>query len=222
MKKSGKLIIAGASAALFIILIILLRTADVAAIGPEGTKVGLSGINGAVSASFGFNNLWYRITTVLGIISICTALFFMLFGLFQCIKLKSVLKVDRELLALGGLYFFVVLFYGLFEFVIVNYRPVIMPGDEHVEASFPSTHTMLVCVIMGSAIMILGKYIKNASLRLSLRIICGIIIAATVLGRLFAGVHWFTDILGGLLLGCALLAAFSYVLDICNEQKKKG
>lgn len=148
--------------------------------------------------------LWYDITDWLGIAAILTALFFALAGLVQLIKRRSLLKVDREILALGGLYIIVIGLYVLFEKVIINYRPIIMPGSTHPEASFPSSHTMLVCIIMGSAAMLLGKY----KLCTALRIMCLSVIAVTVIGRLIAGVHWFTDILGGILISITLLSVF--------------
>ena len=84
-----------------------------------------------------------------------------------------------------------------------------MPGCTNPEASFPSSHTMIVCVIMGSAIMLIGRYIKKKPLCSGLQIICTAIIAVTVVGRLISGVHWFTDIMGGILISSALLALYS-------------
>jgi undecaprenyl-diphosphatase len=152
--------------------------------------------------------LWYDITDWLGIAAILTALVFTVAGLVQLIKRKSLLKVDREILALGGLYIIVIGLYVLFEKVIINYRPIIMPSSTHPEASFPSSHTMLVCIIMGSAAMLLGKYIRNKKLCTAIRVMCLAIIAFTVIGRLIAGVHWFTDILGGILISITLLSFF--------------
>ncbi len=37
---------------------------------------------------------------------------------------------------------------------------------------------------------------------------CLSVIAVTVIGRLIAGVHWFTDILGGILISITLLSIF--------------
>ena len=103
--------------------------------------------------------------------------------------------------------------YVLFELVVINYRPVIMPGVEGVEASFPSSHTMLICSVMGSTAMVLKKYVKRDALRMGLQVGCVIVAVITVAGRLLSGVHWVTDILGGVLLSCALLALFSLLRD---------
>ena len=87
-----------------------------------------------------------------------------------------------------------------------------MEGETEAEASFPSSHTMLVCVVMGSAIMLLGRYIKDEKIRRVLKIVFYLVIAVTVLGRLFSGVHWLTDILGGVLISICLLSIFAILL----------
>ena len=200
--------VSGLSAAL---LIILVRFVDVRPIGPEGTSIGLSHLNQSVFDRFGVNMLWYEITDWLGVAAVLTAFLFALTGMVQLIKRRSLLKVDRAILALGGLYIIVAGLYILFEVLIVNYRPIIMPGGTGPEASFPSSHTMLVCVIMGSAMMLIDRYIAVKTLRGLLRIICAVIIGVTVIGRSIAGVHWFTDSLGGILISAALLALFAEV-----------
>ena len=161
MKRNKKLIIAGISGLLFALLIALVRLIDVQAIGPEGTQIGLSDLNRFVFKTLGVHMLWYEITDWLGVVAIGTALLFAMVGLAQWVKRKSIWKVDRAILALGGLYLIVIGLYVLFELLIVNYRPIIMPGSIHPEASFPSSHTMLVCVILGSAIPLLGKYVTD-------------------------------------------------------------
>ena len=138
---------------------------------------------------------------------------FAVMGFVQLIKRKSLLKVDKEILALGILYIAIIGLYVLFEQVIVNYRPIIMPGCTKPEASFPSSHTMLVYTIMGSTALILGKYVKNDKLCRAMQTVCVIIIAVTVIGRLISGVHWFTDILGALLISTTLLALFSKAVE---------
>ena len=213
MKRKRKILTASVSGLLFAVLIILVRFVDVQAIGPEGTRIGLSHLNRLVFEKLGVRMLWYEITDWLGIAAISTALLFAVAGLAQWVKRKSIWKVDREILALGALYLIVIGLYVLFELLIVNYRPIIMPGSIHPEASFPSSHTMLVCVIMGSAIPLLGEYVKSDVLCKALRIICAAIIAITVFGRTISGVHWFTDILGGILISVILLNLYTALLE---------
>ena len=212
MKNKGKFLMLGISGALFALLIVLLCCVDVEPVGAAGTSVGLSHMNRFVFELTGVNMVWYNITDWLGLAAIFAAFLFAATGLVQVIKRRSILKVDKEILALGGLYILVIGIYVLFENVIVNYRPIIMPGCSNPEASFPSSHTMLVCVIMGSTIIIIGKYIKKKSLCMVIRGICAAVIAVTVVGRLISGVHWFTDILGGLLISTFLLALYSALI----------
>ena len=219
MKKKEKLVLTGVSGLAFILLIILIRFVDVSQIGPEETSIGLSGINSAVFQFTGVNTLWYEITDWLGIAAILVAFAFAVMGFVQMIKRRSLLKVDGELLTLGGLYVTVIGLYVLFEKVIVNYRPILMPGCEHPEASFPSSHTMIVCVIMGSAMMHLRKYVRNQAVCRTLWVICTAVIGITVIGRLIAGIHWFTDIIGGILISTALLALFSVIAGGKSENE---
>ena len=207
-KNTGKFLFAAVCGILALLLILLVRCVDVAAIGPEGTSVGLSRLNQAAHDLTCVNMAWYNITDVLGFAAIFLVLVFAAAGFAQLVRRRSLAKVDREILALGGLYVVVFALYLFFEKFIVNYRPVIMPGDAHVEASFPSSHTMLASVILGSAMMVLPRYFKGNALRV-LRAVCVVMIVVTVVGRLISGVHWFTDILGALLISGALLGLFS-------------
>ena len=211
--KHRKLLTAGIGLLLTVILIALVRLVDVAPIGADGTSIGLSHLNQFVFDLFGVNMLWYNITDWLGVAAVLTGFVFAVTGLVQLIKRRSLLKVDREILSIGGLYIVVIGLYLFFENVIVNYRPIIMPDNTSPEASFPSSHTMLVCVIMGSAAMLINRYIRNKPLNRILRAVCYVIIGVTVVGRLIAGVHWFTDILGGILISVTLLSLYEEVIS---------
>ena len=213
MKCKRKLLAAGVSGLFVAVLIVLVCFVDVQAIGPEGTRIGLSHLNRFVFELFGVNMLWYEVTDWLGLAAIGTAFLFAAAGLIQWIRRKDIRKVDKEILSLGGLYFIVIGLYVLFELVVVNYRPILMPGSTHPEASFPSSHTMLVCVIMGSALLLLGKYVHGKILRKVLQAICAATIGVTVLGRLISGVHWFTDIVGGVLISITLLNLYADILE---------
>lgn len=215
-----KIITAVISGGLFAGLIMMLGTYDVAQIGPEGTSVGFSTINKAVHDYTGVNMLWYDCTEWLGYGAILICALFGLAGLAQLIRRKSFLKVDTSLYALAVLYVIVIGIYIFFEKYIVNYRPIIMPGATAPEASFPSSHTMLIITVMASTAMVIGRYVKNKALSGLVSLLCIAVIIVTVAGRLFCGVHWLTDIVGGVLCSIALLALFSFALQLIRKGER--
>ena len=221
MKK--KFIVAAVCFGLFLLLILLVKAVDVADVAAvEGTKIGLSKLNMAIHEMFGEHLAWYKVTNVLGYLAILIGLCFAAIGGLQLVYRRSILKVDKEILLLGGLYVVTVIFYILFEKVVVNYRPILMPDGTGPEASFPSSHTMLSCVILGSGLRLVKKYArKSKTVQLVLTVIFAVMLALIVAGRLLSGVHWFTDILGGLLLSAALLNAYDGLLKLWKQKANK-
>lgn len=204
---------------LFFLLIILLRTVDVAAVGPEDTSIGFSHLNVAVHEFFGMNPTWYIFTQITGILAIGIFLATAFYGLMQLIRRKSFAKVDWPIYVLGGLYFIIFALYVFFDKVAVNYRPIIEEGAEHVEASFPSSHTMLIIAVMGSFMITQNKYALRRGKEFHfMMIVSAFIILLTVVGRMVCGVHWFTDIIGSIILSAGLLFLFSFVLSL--KEKK--
>ena len=185
---------------LFVIFSLWIRLFDVQPVGPEGSSIGFAALNVAVHDFFGMHIFWYKLTQALGLLAIAVAGVFAVTGLVQLIQRKSLLKVDKKILMLGVIYILVILLYALFEKVPFNYRPVVLDPAEGLEPSYPSTHTMLILTIFGTAVAVLGDYIKNAKLVLLLKIVCHVIMALTIVGRLVCGVHWFTDIAGGVII----------------------
>ncbi len=190
----------------FIIFTILVKCFDVQPLGAEATPIGFAGLNTAVFKLLGTNELCYKITQAFGIVAILTAGFFAVLGLIQLIKKRSFLKVDRELLMAGIIYFIVIILYVLFEKLAINFRPIVL--DEGLEASYPSTHTMLILTIMGTAIPLSSRYIKNSKLSIAVKITSIAIMWLTVIFRLLSGVHWFTDIIGGVLISLCLISLY--------------
>ena len=203
-----------------IALTIAVLTVDVAAIGPNGSEVGLSTINNwfrglfSFDAGLGYSKFWYNITQLIGYFCLLVCVFWGCIGLYQLIKEKSINGVDKSLIATGVLYILTIIMYVIFEKCIVNYRPVIMEGETEVEASFPSSHTMLVIVVMGSTFFLVKYFLEEKenmkNVILLVRIICVIIALLMVVGRLICGVHWFSDIIGGILISATLLSLYSF------------
>ncbi|MBE6529820.1 MAG: phosphatase PAP2 family protein [Ruminococcaceae bacterium] len=192
---------------LFVLLIVLLRTVDVAAIGPAGTSVGFSHLNGSFRDWIGYHDEFYQVAQWLGYLAFAVVAGFAFMGLWQWIRRKSLWKVDRLLLAVGVLYLIVGALYLFFELVVINCRPILTDGKPFPEASFPSTHTMLACTVFGSAFWFVARYLHGVWKVLA-AIACAGLLVSIVAGRTFSGAHWLTDILGGLLLSAALLCWF--------------
>ena len=199
---------------LFIFFSLLVRVIDVQPVGPEASNIGFAGLNTAVHEFFGMHLFWYKLTQLLGVAAIAVAGLFAVVGFIQLIQRKNLLKVDKKILMLGVIYILVILLYALFEKVPFNYRPVILDPAEGLEPSYPSTHTMLILTIFGTAVAVLGDYIKNAKLVLLLKIVCLVIMALTIVGRLVCGVHWFTEIAGGVIIS---LFFINFFRDLTKE-----
>ena len=206
-KKNKKRLVLGASLVVaFVLWTILVCFVDVRAIGPEGSSVGFAALNGFVHELTGVNWFLYTITDWLGIVPIAVALGFAILGLVQLIKRKGLWKVDHSILALGVFYIVVMAAYIFFEVVVINYRPTLIDG--YLEASYPSSTTMLVMCVMPTAAMQLNVRIKNTVLGRCAVITILAFTAFMVIGRLVSGVHWFTDIIGGALLSAGLVTMY--------------
>ncbi|MBQ6519834.1 MAG: phosphatase PAP2 family protein [Anaerolineaceae bacterium] len=192
-----------------IVATILTATVDVQPVGVQGTDLGFATINTGFFSRFGQNEMFYNISKYAGIICFATAGGFGVFFLYQLITRKSLSKVDRNLSVLILLYILTLTLYLLFDkVIIVNYRPILR--DKGLEASYPSTHTVIAWVVMVSAIDQWNIYIKNEKTKTILVVCSFAVLLITILTRALSGVHWLTDIVGGILFGDMLIAWYRY------------
>ncbi len=192
--------------AVFVLWTTAICFVDVEAIGPQGSMVGFATLNKFVHNLTGVHMQMYVITDWLGLVPLIFAMGFALFGLIQWIQRKRIRQVDHSILVLGGFYVVVMAAYIFFESVVVNYRPVLINGI--LEASYPSSTTMLVMCVMPTAIMQFRGRIKNRALNRCVTYTITAFVAFMIIGRLISGVHWFTDIIGGALLSLGLVMLY--------------
>lgn len=207
--------------AVFVSFTLLVKVADRAAIGPEGSVVGCAAVNGAFAKVVGVHMWLYKLTDVLGWLILLIAGGFAVLGVLQLIKGRSFKAVDADIYALGAFYVIVLIFYVFFEKVIVNYRPVIVDAAEGLEASYPSSHTVLALCVLGTAMLQFGRRLYSPKLKTAVIAVLAALMAVTAIGRLFSGVHWFTDIIGGVFLSGALIMSYATALGILDDRKEQ-
>jgi len=198
--------VTGALFSIFTLFTILLMYVDVKPIGPKETCVGFATLNKGVSEVLGVNMALYNITDWFGVVAVLLALGFAILGLVQLIKRKSLKRVDSSILVLGGFYSLIIAAYVFFEINIINYRPVLIQGN--LEASYPSSTTMLVICVISTAMMQFNRLIKVKKARITVNTITALFGGLVIVGRLLSGVHWLTDIIGGVLLSSALVMLY--------------
>ncbi|WP_238723404.1 phosphatase PAP2 family protein [Diplocloster agilis] len=189
---------------------------DVRPIGPQGSVVGFAKVNQYFHTLLGTNILLYNITDWLSIPILFIMLGFAMAGFVQLIKRKSLLRVDSSILILGGFYVLVFLVYLFFEFFVVNFRPVLIQGI--LEASYPSSTTMLMMCIIPTAIMQFQRLILVKRLRNLVNSFCGIYASFMIIGRVLSGVHWITDIVGGILFSTTLVMLYYSINQWINSK----
>ena len=132
-------------------------------------------------------------------------------------KKEKSFKVDRDLIFLGIYYVVVILGYLIFEMIPINYRPILIDGM--LEASYPSSTTLLVLSVMPTLVYQVNRRSTNLLLRRFVCVMSIIFSTFMVIGRLVAGVHWFTDIVGAVILSTGLYCLYkAMVLLFCDDK----
>ena len=196
----------------------MVKYIGVAPVGPENSKVGFATLNKAISDNLPYNDLMYNLSEVLGYVAILTVGIFGLFGIMQLFIKKGFTKVDKDLYILCGLYACALLTYIVFEKVIINYRPVILEGE--LEASYPSSHTMLAVTFMMAAIQQFSMRLKKEKSRQMVLIACALVGIGVIITRIISGVHWITDIIGSVLVSLAWFMLYLGMIATIYPDKK--
>lgn len=214
MKKENlkNLYVGGGLLLSFILWTALVRFVDVKAIGPRGSAVGFAALNGFFHNLTGVNMTLYAVTDWLGLVPIAVVFGFGLLGLIQWVRRRHLKRVDYSIFVLGGFYIVTLAAFIFFEKAVINYRPVLIGGI--LEASYPSSTTLLVTCVMSTALMQLNRRLESKPFKITVAaLICGFTVFM-VAARLFSGVHWLTDIIGGALLSGGLVMLYRYFVGL--------
>lgn len=218
--KKNLLIVSIALFSLFFMFTVLVATVDKAAGNAPDTEIGFSHLNlaffNATHKNGEISNGWYKLTEILGYLALAEAAGFAVYGVAQLIVRKSLKKIDKDLFVLAAAYVLLAIFYVAFEKIVVNYRPVLENGE--IAASYPSSHTMLTITIASTGIFMLRRRMSCRPALISAETLSGAVMLIMTVGRLLSGVHYFTDILGGVLLAAAIVMLFAAFLPENSAQ----
>ncbi len=203
---------------IFVLWTVLIRCVDVQPAGPNGTQVGFAAVNTRFHELTGVHMGLYTVTDWLGMVPIVICLGFAALGLVQLIRRRSLKKVDADILLLGGYYVLVILGYLIFEMIPINYRPILINGA--LEASYPSSTTLLVLSVMLTLLFQVNRRSKNPAVRRITAAFVFLFSALMVIGRLVSGVHWLTDILGAVFLSAGLMLLYRSAVLALDQRKK--
>ena len=91
--------------------------------------------------------------------------------------------------------------------------------DGALEASYPSSHTLLSLCICGSTIILNNHLFKRIKIAKYENYVAFISMILILFGRIISGVHWFTDIVGGAIISITLLYIYNSIIS-CLKIKK--
>lgn len=202
--------------ALFLLWTVVVKTVDVAQAGETATLVGFAALNSRFHSLTGVHMWIYDLTDLLSVIPLGVCALFGLLGALQLIRRRSLREVDRDILLLGIYYVVVIGAFFLFEVFPVNFRPIFIEGK--LEASYPSSTTLLVLSVMPTLPFQIDRRCGKAGLKWAVRILTALFSAFMVIGRLVCGVHWLTDIVGGLILSVGLFLLYRAAVRCFGEK----
>ena len=219
MKKKGKknLLFGGILIATFLLWTALIQMVDVQSVGQNETSIGFATFNCWFHHFTGVNMAIYTITDWMGLVPVVICLIFAGIGLVQLIKRRSLFRVDADIMILGVYFVIVFLAYAIFEMIPINYRPILIEGI--MEASYPSSTTLLVLSVMPVLIEQIQRRLSGIGVKRIITIAAIAFSVFMVTGRLISGVHWFTDIVGGVLLSAGLFKLYKAAVMLALKEK---
>lgn len=114
----------------------------------------------------------------------------------------------------------------IIKFIMQRPRPTEFRIIEETGYSFPSGHSMVSLAFYGYLIYLIYKYINNKHLKRTLIIVLSVLICIIGVSRIYLGVHYTSDVLGGFLISFAYLIIYielvnKFVLEKNKDDRKE-
>lgn len=149
----------------------------------------------------------YKVITFFGSTIFMVGLCVLLLVLF------IILKKNIYGYIISGTLIFSTIMNNVIKVIIRRERPIYMIVRE-TTFSFPSGHTMASVSMYGILIYLINKSNTNKKLKIILSIILGMIPLMVATSRIYLGAHYFSDILGAIMLATiVLLISTKYIKD---------
>ena len=112
----------------------------------------------------------------------------------------------------------------LIKFIVARPRPVGYNLINENNYSFPSGHAMVSCAVYGYLIYLVYKNIKNKELKYTLIGLLSLLIGLIAVSRVYLGVHYLSDVVGGILLATSYVLIYITIIkgDKGEKSKKKN
>lgn len=220
MKKNGKKLLSAGiiMMVVFAVWTALIQIVDVQPVGQNGTDIGFASLNCRFHKLTGVHMAIYTVTDWLGLVPIFICVLFGGIGLVQLVKRRNLFKVDFDLILLGIYYIIVIFGYLFFEMIPINYRPILIEGI--MEASYPSSTTLLVLSVMPTLSFQVNRRINSIAIKNGINIFVIMFSLFMVIGRTVAGVHWLTDIIGSVILSTGLYLIYKASVLLSDKNVK--
>ncbi len=202
MKKNKLNIVLIINFTLIVLLTILLKFVNVKFNNITSSYIGLYNINKLFINNYN-NNLFNTLSDFIFIIALLIISIIYLILIINYIKYK---KINKRLFIYQLLIIIMFIVWIVFDnLIIVNFRPILIDGIK--EGSYPSTHVMVSCFVFLSLYELIKDKINKKYNKV---IFCLIIILILLISifRILSLMHWFTDVLSGLLFGIFFYLCF--------------
>ena len=127
--------------------------------------------------------------------------------LFVLIKNKKIgLSIILNLIVITGLN-------QILKYILQRPRPTEYRLIEETGFSFPSGHSMVSMAFYGYLIYLIYKYVKNKDLKWISIVLLSILICSIGISRIYLGVHYTSDVLGGFLISLSYLIVYTLIVN---------